>query len=213
MKKIAPRFSLLLLAGLLFCVLGASSAFADISYNFESGLGHNAEAIGATSGLIFSVVGGGNVQFADINSGWYSVTSDNGKTYENGEYFLSGDVAGYVSNLSDRAKVSFEFGTASWFTVGYSSEYQFVLEAYDSSDGLLISTTGAANTKSLGGTGLAYLTVSHTDISYVVLHDQGGYWLMDNITTDAPSVPEPGSCAMLLSGLAGLALRRRRRTS
>ena len=159
-------------------------------------------------GLLFTTLSGGEVCYADINSGWYSVNSDNGKVYEDGEYFISGDVAAYVRNLSEKAKIEFALGPASYFSVGYSSQHPLVLEGYNSGDQLLASVSGPANTKSQGGTGLSYLVVSHADMAYVVIHDEGGYWLMDNITTDAP-VPEPGSLVGIGVGLAGLALRRR----
>lgn len=191
--------------------LTASGAQADLSWGFESGLGHNAEAIGSVSGLAFSTVLGSDVYYADINSGWYSVTSDNGKVYEDGEYFVSGDVAAYIANPSDAVKICFDYGTATYFTIGYSSLFEFTLEAYDASDQLLDYVTGPENTKSVGGTGVKYLTISCPDIAYVVLHDEGGFWMMDNITTDAP-VPEPSCLVSLLAGLGGLsgAIRRKR---
>lgn len=191
-------------------LLVASSAFAGISYNFESALSRNGESIGSTSGLVFSSVSGSGVRYANIDSGWYSMTSDNGKVSNGGDYFVSGNVGGYLLDLDDQARVDFAYGQASWFTAGYSSEFQFVLEAYDATGELLTSSTGAANTQPQGGNGLAYLTVSHPGISYIVLHDHGGHWMIDNITTDAP-VPEPASCATLLTGLIGLAWRFRKR--
>ena len=198
---------LIVVACLLGCV--ATVAFADLHCDFEVGLGHNAEPIGSEiPGLVFSTTSGGDVCYADINSGWYSARSDNGKVYEDGEYFVSGDVAGFISDLNDKAKVSFACGTASYLTVGYSSLFGLTVEAYDSSNNLLDSKTGPANTKSKGGTGLTYLTVSHSDIAYVLLHDSGSYWMIDNIDTDAP-VPEPSSIFTLLSGTALIIIRRR----
>jgi len=199
------------LAVVIAFVLAASGAQADLSWGFESGLGHNAQAIGTVSGLIFSRTSGGNMYYADINSGWYNVTSDNGKVYDEGEYFVSDDVAAYITTPSDGAKISFAYGTATYFTVGYSSLFEFTLEAYDADDQLLDYVTGAANTKSLGSTGVEYLTVSCPDISYVVMHDQGSFWIIDNIETDAPLIPEPTSVVALGAGLAGLMARRRRR--
>jgi hypothetical protein len=161
------------------------------------------------AGLTFTSASGEGVCLADIDSGWYSVTSDNGKVFEDGEYFVSGNVAAFIPSLGDTARITFTCGTASYFTIGYSSQFQFFVEAYDVAGSLLNSASGPANTKSLGGTGLSYLTVTHPDIAYVTLHDQGGYWMVDNITTDAP-VPEPSSVVALLMGLGGLAASRRR---
>ena len=193
------------------CFLAACCAAQCLTCGFESGVGRNGTPIGdGIPGLMFSTTTGGNVYYADINTGYYSVTSDNGKTYEDGEYFVSGDGAAYVANLTNRAKVSFTQGLASYFTVGYSSQFSFVLEAYNAQGALLTSATGPANTKSQGGTGLSYLTASSPDTAYVVMHDQGGYWLIDSITTDAP-VPEPASLSVIAAGLGAFALRRVRK--
>jgi hypothetical protein len=199
----------LALAGAACAVaLLASGPALAASCNFESGLGKNGQAIGTSEpGFTFTTSTGGSMRYADINSGWYSVTSDNGKVYEDGEYFLSGDVGAYCNNLADQGKVSFTSGLVDFFSVGYSSQYDFVMEAYDASGGLLTSVTGAANTKSQDGTGLSYLSVNHTGISYVVFHDHGGYWMIDNASTD---VPEPASMSVLCLGLAGLLWRRRK---
>jgi len=47
----------------------------------------------------------------------------------------------------------------------------------------------------------------------VLFHDEGGYWMIDNITTDA-IVPEPSSILLgLATGLAGLMRLRRKGNS
>jgi hypothetical protein len=192
-------------------LLGIATAASAITCNFESGVGHNGSVIGSSiGGLVFSTVNGPGMCYASIDTGWYSVTSDNGRAYHDGEYFMSGNAAAYLSDLTDKGKVSFAYGPASFFSVGYSSENLFVVEAYNSLGTLLTSASGGANVKSQGGTGLQYLTVSHSDIAYVVLHDDGGYWMVDNITTDAP-VPEPSSLLLLGSGFVCLIARRRRK--
>jgi len=176
-----------------------------VTYGFEQGMGHNAEAIGAgIAGMTFGTTTGGDLYYADINSGWYNVASDNGKSYHAGEYFVSGDVGVAALELTDIGRISFTSGPVSFVSIGYSSQHPFFLEAYNSSGALLSTTSGPINTKSHGDTSLQYLTVTAPNIAYVTMHDEGGYWLVDNVT-----VPEPSSL-LALGSMVGLVLCRRR---
>jgi len=187
------------------CLLAACvPCAAQVNCGFENGLGRNLQAVGSDiPGMAFSTLSGGSVRYADINTGMYRVTSDNGKVYEDGEYFVSGDVAAYVVNYGDVAKMLFTKGLAGYVTVGYSSQFQFVLEAYDGAGSLLTSTTSPANVKSQGGTGLRDITATATGIAYVLMHDEGGCWMIDNIRSDA-YVPEPSSMAVLIVLVGGI---------
>jgi hypothetical protein len=197
-------------------MLVAGTALADTwTATFENGTGQDQTALGATiAGLQFSTLTGGNMIYIDAATGNYNVTTGSGTIYEQGEYYVGGNVSAAVLNLSDLGKVSFSFGAASNFTIGYSSEFSFQIQAYDSSGVLLDTKTGAANTRSQSGTGLGYLQISRqtADIAYVVFgNNYGGYWMVDNVTTDAPQsspiIPEPGALLALAMGMAGLAAR------
>ncbi len=190
--------------------LGSAVSAQDLQCTFETSSLQNAATIGGSiAGLTFSSASGEGVCLADIRSHWYNATSDNGSVFETGEYFLSGNRAAFVPTPGDTAKITFTGGLASYFTVGYSSQFPFHLDAYDALGTLLASASGPRNTKSNGGTGLSYLTVNSPGIAYVTLHDQGGYWMIDNIETNAP-VPEPSSLIALGALMAPmLALRRR----
>ena len=199
-----------LCAAICLVALAAAPASALFTCDFETGLGQNGQPIGGPlDGLIFSTSLGGDVYFADINSGWYSVTSDNGKVFEDGEYYVRGNVAAYVMNLEDTARATFAPGLAIYFQLGYSSQFEFFLKAYDSSGGLLASTTGAANSKSNGGTGLSYLSIEQDGMAYVEFGSEGagGYWMVDDIAW----VPEPTAWIALAVGLVGLVGWRKRK--
>lgn len=198
----------LLLAALLAM---AAPVAADYTCTFESGVGRNAQAIGTSFGprWRFGTATSAPMLFADITTNNYRVTSDNGHIYQDGEYFVSGNVGAFVANSGDSGRLSFLGGTANYVTVGYSSQFEFTVEAYDSAGAFLTSSSGAANPRSLGGTGLGYLTVTSPGIAYVLMHDHGGHWLVDNISSDA-YVPEPASACVLAAGLLGLCIRRRR---
>lgn len=104
-------------------------------------------------------------------------------------------------------RISFVSGPASYFTVGYCAGFPLTLEAYDAQGALLGSAVGSVNTKTGGGAGMGQLTVNGQNMSYVLLRGTGSYWMIDNISTDAP-IPEPSSILALGCGLAGLFIRR-----
>jgi len=191
-------------AAVALLIASVSPSIAGIYCDFESGLGRNGQAIRTDiNGLSFSTTTGGDIYYADINTGNYSVTSDNGKAYEGGDYFMSGDVAAYVANVPDIGRISFQYGSASYLTLGYCAGFPLTLEAYDVQGTLLGSAFGSVNTKTSGGLAMGFLTVTGQSMSYVLLRGTGGYWLIDNISTDAP-VPEPSSILAIGCGLAGL---------
>ena len=191
-------------------IASMTPSIAGIYCDFESGLGRDGQAIRTDiNGLSFSTTTGGDIYYADINTGNYSVTSDNGKAYECGDYFMSGDVAAYVANVPDIGRISFQYGTASYLTLGYCAGFPLTLEAYDTQGTLLGSAFGSVNTRTSGGLAMGFLTVTGQSMSYVLLRGTGGYWMIDNISTDAP-VPEPSSILAIGCGLAGLLIRRLR---
>lgn len=194
------------------------AASLQLDTDFETGLGHNAQPIASSIfGLTFSSFDGlgdtSDMYFADITSGWYNATSDNGSSYEAGEYYVGGNVAAFVPDLGWDGKIAFTLGTASAVQLGYSSEFDILLDGYDAGGDLVATTSGVPNTKSQGGTGLGELslTSAQANISYVVIAGDGGYWMVDDLYSDA-QMPEPGSLLALgvgLVALVGLVSRRR----
>jgi len=60
------------------------------------------------------------------------------------------------------------------------------IDAYDS-DGNLIATSGRASYNIFSGM-FTRLTVKAPGMAYVIIHDTGNYWLIDDLVTDAPGV-------------------------
>ncbi len=221
-----------LLVSLCLTVLSMTSSWAYIFANFEEFVGQDGQAVNNwVTGLVIESLDiegiTGPVWIADINTGNYNVNSDNGKIFpvpapgdpnypnpRDGSYFVGGDVAVFTDELS-AVKISFTFGNASFFRAGYSSQYTFHLKAYDANGVLLNYVQGGSNVyPGSGGGGLAYLQVSTStpNIAYVILHDAGGRFFIDNIETDAPEViPEPFSLLTFAAGVFGLLGMRKRR--
>lgn len=188
MKKIACIS--MLLGVLLICLTSQSWAFL---LDFESGV--DLESVGwVTSGVQLITIGGDDLIYADIDED-RAFYSDNGKQNTDWEHYISGDVA-VVSPDDNVAQVNFT-QSISYFQIGYSSLFPFVIEAYDSSGNLLDQASGDANSKHANGTGLLYLDASSSsgNISYVLLYsDQGdfpepGWWVIDNLTYEYPTTP------------------------
>jgi hypothetical protein len=206
-----------ILVGLMYCFLmsailaisGIANAF---TIDFEDGIdGGNVNNI---SGVSFESFLGYNPLYGDSRTSGYNTTSDDlgygfGSYHHNGNFFVwsgpNSDARGLIINFTNN--------DGTWFTTGYSSFSNFYVEAY-LTDGNMVSTMGAANT----GSQMGFLTVNATGgayIDYIVLHDTGNYWCIDDLSGDTTSVnatPEPSTMIFLGIGLIGFACISRKKT-
>jgi len=209
-------FTKIALAGavvLTFTIAVSSPASAAFLLNFEGFAdGDVATGLGAISFQSFngytSIIGNSatnlyNTYSDDLGMGW------NGQFYHhNGYNWLwagpNADAQGVI--------VDFFNNDGTFLRTGYSSASDFTMEAH-LTDGSVVSTVGGANLNSPMG----FLQVdanAGTFIDFVVLHDTGNAWLIDDMSGDASGiVPEPATLTLLgLGGLLAGALRRRRRS-
>ncbi len=196
----------------------AGAAQANINMDFE-GIPGDVQAVNTFyTGVTFgSSSTGSPLVTRRASTGLYNVSSTNGNTYGSGEYWIHGDV-GVTSALDasgNDGKISFDNQDATFVNLNYCCSSTFFLEAYRADGTMIDSTSGPANLRFTNGNGAGpgALGVSWngTDhIAWVIVHDTGNFWVIDNVVTDASDItPAPGVGATLLGGLM-LAGRRRR---
>lgn len=191
---------------LFVCLLSYPSTVFGGFIDFEGGT-DGAVIASTIPGLEFTTTGGYDWVYGDWTTGSY-----NGP-YPSGDYYSNGDFFAWLGPVQDSGRIDFTLGTATYLTLWTSTYSGLYLEAFDASDTLLDSVFVANNV----GTGtMTALTVTAPGMAYVMVHDFGNYWLIDDLSTDAEGVPgapvpEPATLILFGTGLSGLALYRRRK--
>jgi hypothetical protein len=204
----------------------ASLAKADMMMTFEEFVGYDYALISTFySGITFEAASSGQDWIAsDVTTGNYNASSwPLVQKWNNGQYWMFDYACAWTGVPGDNGKISFDNQDATFVEMGYSAYDNsggtaIYLEAYDSSNILLdsdydVSNLRYANNNPNGPGTLRVDAPIGQYISYLLIHDTGNLWIVDNIRTDATGItiiPAPAAVVLGILGLgvAGLKLRK-----
>lgn len=192
-------------AAILLMVLGTLTApmliappvaRADGFIDFEDGV--DGQPIQSSiPGLQFTTTQGYDWIYGDWRTGNYNGPYPDGGYYSNGNFFA------WLGVNQGAGRVDFTEGCATYIQVFVSSYYGLTADAYYS-DGTWAASASVAGNYDTGE--LARLRVDAPPgdcFHYVIFHDTGNYWLIDDLSTDASGVPATRPPVILLPGLMG----------
>lgn len=152
----------------------------DFEEGTEGGVVHS-----TIPGLEFTHTAGYDWLYADVRSGGYNIYS---LTHHigSGPYVLNGYFCAWLGPMQGYGRIDFTLGTASYFSVLTSTYSGLTIDAYDS-NGNFLATSGWASSN-YGSRLFTRLIVEAEGMAYVMIHDVGNYWEIDDLVTDAPGV-------------------------
>jgi len=131
-------------------------------------------------GLKFTTTLGYDWVYGDKRTGYYNVDP-----YGSRAYVTNGNFFAWLGIYMGQGRIDFIVGPASYFSVLTSTYSGLSVDAYDSNDNL-IATSGWASNNIFTGK-FTRLTIQQPGMAYVIIHDTGNYWLIDDLVTDAPA--------------------------
>jgi hypothetical protein len=133
-------------------------------------------------GLEFTTTDGWDWVYGDWRTGDYNGPYPNGPDPFAEQYYSDGNFFAWLGINQGRGVITFTWAYATYVSIGYSSQSVLYLEAYDENNTLLDTASGGSN---LDTGRMNYLRVDAPGMAYVIVHDTGNYWLIDNLDTDA----------------------------
>ena len=140
--------------------------------DFEDGV-DDAPIRSTIPAMTFTTTMGYDWIYGDIRTGGYNVNPYGSQAYE-----CHGNVFAWLGPNQGSGRIDFTGATAESISMQTSTAYGTYLDAYDSSGNLLASTYAGPNIRT--GT-LSEMAVTASNIAYVIVHDTGNYWLIDDL--------------------------------
>lgn len=143
--------------------------------DFEDGV--DAAPIRSTiPGMTFTTTQGFDWIYGDKTTGKYNVYP-----YGSGAYVCNGNVFAWLGPNQGMGRIDFTGATARKISLWTSNAYGLWLEAFDENGSLLDSDHAPSN---LWTHQLSQISVSAPSIAYVLVHDEGNYWLIDDLCVE-----------------------------
>ena len=154
--------------------------FGTAMMTFEDGV--DEEVIQSTiSGMEYTTTLGYDWVYGDKTTDQYNVYP-----YGSQAYSCKGNVFAWLGPNMGEGRIDFPLGPATYFSVLTSTASGLKIDAYNSDDNL-IATSGWA-TDNTYTNAFTRLSVQTPGISYVIIHDSGNFWLIDDLVCNAPSL-------------------------
>lgn len=162
--------------------------------DFEEGT-DAAVILSTIEGLEFTTTAGQDWIYGDVRRtipypyNAHSLTENIGT----GAYCLNGFLFAWLGVAQGSGRIDFTLGTASYFSVLTSTYSGLVIDAYNSAGVKIASSERARCNVPYYNTPKFFtrLTVQEEGMAWVILHDAGNQWLIDDLVTDAPGVGGP----------------------
>mgnify|MGYP000856866654 CR=1 FL=1 len=197
MKRLLMAAFVLLVVGIsLSGPLSLSIARADGYIDFENGI--EGEVIRSTiPGLQFTTTAGQDWIYGDWRTGNY-----NGP-YPSGSYISNGNFFAWLGPNQGAGRIDFTEGCATYIQAYVSTYSGLTVDAYYSDDRLAGTASVGHNLDTGQMTRLRVDAIPGDCFHYVIFHDSGNYWLIDDLSTDAAGVPATRPPVIVLPGLMG----------
>ncbi len=144
------------------------------------------------------------VQFTTTNGytwlvGDFATGNYNGK-YPAGDYTSQGTHWAWLGPDEGAGRIDFVGGPVSYFSLLTSANTTVELDAYDSSNDEIAVAGPIVPNSDTGTMDQLAVTSTSANIAYVIVHDDGNYFVVDSMCTDALDVTAPPNTGVLEGG-------------